>query len=113
MKEKQSKDAAAGTRIASQGGLHYEQKLMIAAVFIMLVTSLIFVSNEMKAQQSAATVSARVEATPFNTRSKQKSLFESLTAYQKITLGSVGLLALSGGTALFLAFGSRKKPHTV
>ena len=86
---------------------------MIAAVFIMLVTSLIFVSNEMKAQQSAATVSARVEATPFNTRSKQKSLFESLTAYQKITLGSVGLLALSGGTALFLVFGSRKKSHTI
>ncbi|MEK7648837.1 MAG: hypothetical protein AAB400_02885 [Patescibacteria group bacterium] len=97
----------------SASGMHYEQKLMIAAVFIMLVTSLLFVSREMRAQQQAATVSARVEATPYNTRVRKPSLLDSLTAYQKITIGSVGLLALTGGTAMYLLFGSRKKKYPV
>lgn len=90
--------------------MHYEHKLMIAACLVMLVTSLLFVSREMKAQLNTATVSASVLQNEYNTRPHKKSFLDSLTPYQKMTFGSVAVLGLSGGVAVYLIIGSAKKP---
>jgi len=90
--------------------MHYEHKLMIAACLIMFVSSLLFVSQEMKAQQNSAAVTATVLPNEYNTRPpRQKSIIESLSVYQKITLGSGALVALFGGIASYLLFTGKQK----
>lgn len=86
---------------------------MVAACLIMLVTSLLFVSREIRAQQNAASVSAVVLPNEFNTRPpKQKNFIESMSTYQKITYGTGLALAVSVGIATYLLIGSRQGVRT-
>lgn len=83
--------------------------LLTAACLIMMVTSLLFISREIQAQQNSASVSATVLPNEYNTRVKQKSILDSLSLYQKITFGSTGALIIVGGIATYLFIASRSK----
>ena len=92
--------------------MHYEHKLILASCLMMIVSSLLFISQEMKAQQNSAAVSATVLPTPENTRINRKSFFENLTTYQKISLGTGAAFALSLGVAGYLFSTMGKKAHS-
>lgn len=91
---------------------HYERRLMIATCLIMLSASLLFISREIKAQQNSTSVSAIVLPNAYNTRIKHKNFFESLSMYQKISLGTGTALTLSVGVAGYLLFTTKQKAHS-
>lgn len=92
-----------------QSSMKHERMLLTAACLIMMITSLLFISREIQAQQNSASVSAVVLPNEYNTRVKQKNILDSLSLYQKITFGSAGMLVMVGGIAAYLFIASRSK----
>ncbi|MBI2644700.1 hypothetical protein HYW94_00800 [Candidatus Uhrbacteria bacterium] len=90
--------------------VHLKQAVFLSIGFMVLFTSLLFVSTKMKAQENAASVSAVVAPTPENTRPpKQPSWWETIDPYTKL-YGGTGIVGASVlGLATLLLIPKKKK----
>jgi|GEM_PF-1854496 len=93
-----------------QQHIHLRQAVFLSIGFMVLFTSLLFVSTRMKAQEYSASISAVVLATPLNTRPpKQPNWWEKIDPYTKLYGGTAIAGVVVIGLAALLLIPKKKK----